>query len=890
MSGILACSVRLRSALVVLSATVLTVPSASVAAQSVAEGRAALRSGDYAAAESTLRGVIRRDAEALEARRLLVETLLRTGAYGDAAEVAREGGPALAGSLGRALQAAGDLGGAEAAFVVGVRANGPYALTTRADLAELLFRTGRIDEAMEAFDAFIDIYNGAGGSLRADELVAVGRAVRYLGRRDPALFQDALRAFDEAAAAAPEWAEPPVWMAELFLEKYQSPQAKTELERALTLEPNHPTALLLQARALEFDGSPGARAAAEGALATNENFVEAQAFLAQLDLTSEGLDAARRRAEAALELNPASLEALTALAAAHYLAGDLDQFAAVRRRALAINPRYAELDATVARMAEQTRRYAQAAERAAAAVALDSAAWTAWGVLGMNQLRTGRIDDGRASLDRAFAGDPYNPWFKNNLDLLDTFDRFETIRTEHFLLFVHGSEAELLTPFLSDVAEEAYDSLAARYGAEPPLPIRIELFPSHADFSVRTMGEVGLGALGVSFGSVLIMDSPAARERGQYNWASTLWHELAHAFHLGLTDHRVPRWFSEGLAVHEQRRGREGWGHQPGFPFLMALQEGRLKKVSELNDGFMRPDYPQQVIFSYYQASLVFEILESRHGFGVVRDMLAGYRAGKTTEQLFDEVVGTPLDDFDEEFDEWIRDRFAGPLRGVTQIAEAPPAQAGLAAMEEHVRSHPGDLVARLRLGALLVREDRYDDARPHLDQVLRTFPNYGGPDSPYWYLSRLHAAQGDTVRAAAALARLNSLNETNYGALLEEATLAEVLGRTERASWALERAMQIYPYDLDVHRRLADIQESLGDLPGAVRSRAAVVALGPADRAEALYQLARTHFAAGDIAAARSTVLQALEVAPNYEAALELLLDLRAGTDVDAYFEPEAP
>ena len=72
---------------------------------------------------------------------------------------------------------------------------------------------------------------------------------------------------------------------------------------------------------------------------------------------------------------------------------------------------------------------------------------------------------------------------------------------------------------------------------------------------MRTLGETGLGALGVSFGSVLVMDSPAARERGEYNWASTLWHELAHAFHLAMTDHRVPRWFSEGLAVHEQRQG-----------------------------------------------------------------------------------------------------------------------------------------------------------------------------------------------------------------------------------------------------------------------------------------------------------------------------------------------
>lgn len=852
-------------------------------AQSVADARTDFYAGDYDDALSTLRTAVRRDGADVEARRLLVDVLLRVGDYTEAAALARDGGDALADGLGRALQATGDLAGAEAAFRRAAEAPGPARLTARANLAELWFATGRIDEAMTAFDAFIDVYNDAGGQLSAADLVAVGRAVRRLGRQDPALFRDALRAFDQAAAAAPRWPEPRVWTARLFLEKYQSPEAKGEIDAALGLDPRHPHALLLQAEALEFDGAPGARAAAEKALEANPDFVGALAFLSRLDLTTEGLDSARERAEAALTVDPSSLEALTALAAAHYLSDDLGAFAQARARALAINPRYAELDATVARMAEQTRRYGKAVERAAAAVALDSASWTSWGILGMNQLRTGRIADGRASLDRAFAGDPYNPWFKNNLDLLDTFERFETVRTEHFELFLHGIEADLLAPFVAEMAEEAYDSLAARYGAEPPLPVRVELFPSHADFSVRTMGEVGLGALGVSFGSVLVMDSPAARERGQYNWASTLWHELAHAFHLGMTDHRVPRWFSEGLSVHEQRKAREGWGHQPTFPFLQALQEGRLKKVSELDDGFMRPDYPQQVIFSYYQASLVFELLEARHGFQVVRDMLRGYREGRTTEALFEDVVGTPLDEFDEEFDAWIRDRFDGPLQGVAALGEMPPAQAGPAALEDYVRAHPGDLVARLRLGGALIRAERWDDARPHLEHVLRVFPEYGGPDSPYWYLSRIHLAQGDTARGAAALARLNALNESNWTALIEEADLAEAQGRAERAVWALERAMQIYPYDLEVHERLADIQMSVGDMDGAVRSRAAVVALGPVDRARALYLLAVAQYESGDSDAARSTILQALEVAPNYAEALELLLTLRAGTQEPA-------
>ena len=138
-------------------------------------------------------------------------------------------------------------------------------------------------------------------------------------------------------------------------------------------------------------------------------------------------------------------------------------------------------------------------------------------------------------------------WFYNTLDLLDTFENYDTNEEDpRFLFVLHGRESALLQPYIEAIAAEAYEALVERYGGyEPPLPIRIEVYPSHADFSVRTVGLAGMGALGVTFGSLLAMDSPAARPVGEFNWASVLWHELAHVFHLGITDHEVPRWFSE---------------------------------------------------------------------------------------------------------------------------------------------------------------------------------------------------------------------------------------------------------------------------------------------------------------------------------------------------------
>ena len=859
---------------------VCVLAAGSLQAQTTAQARESLQAGQYKDAARAFRTILENDPSSYDVRRDLIRALLSTGEY-DASELLAREAPApgaFANTLGEILVIRGKLEEAATAFQESIDANARDALTAEVNLAELLFSRGEIDEAMTRFDRFIDIYNASNGRLSATELVAVGRAVRYLGRTNPDLFQDALRAFDEATTIAPTWHEPRVRAGELFLETYSSTDAQSEFEKVLGVNPRHPGALLGLAKALEFDGTSDAGKVLGQLLEINSNHLEARALLANQHLTRERYQDAYEQAEMALAVNPNSLVALTALAGTHLLRGDLEKFQEVRARVLKLNPRYSGLDAKLAELAVQTRRYGDAVSRAEAAVELDPHSWTAWGLLGMNELRLGDIEQGRTHLMRAFEGDPYNPWFKNNLDLLDTFERFEIHETDHFELFLHGTESDLLATYLAPIAEEAYESLTRRYGSEPLLPVRAELFPSHADFSVRTLGETGLGALGVSFGRVLVMDSPGARERGDYNWASVFWHELSHTFHLAISDNRVPRWFSEGLAVHEQRKARQGWGHQVTIPFLRALADGNLKKVSELNDGFMRPDYPQQVIFSYYQSSLVFEVIEDRYGFAAIRKMLEGYKRGETTAELFESLLSINLEDFDQEFEEFLQDRFRIPLNGLAEIGEAPLSGSDITELEDWANLHPGDFIARLRLGAALVGEERYTEAQPHLEAARKIFPNYGGPDSPYWYLAQAYNGVGDLTGAEQALSQLIQRSESNYDAYTMHADVLEQLDRPKEAADALDKAVLVWPYEIELHQRLATLHAEIGNYSRASRERAAVVALNPTDKAQALYALAIAYQEAGDLIGARSAVLQALEIAPNFDAALELLLILRSG------------
>ncbi len=876
----------------VMLTTLLTAPSTqiSAAAQPPQDDPAvaALRTGRYEEAISSFQQRVRGGNSAAEDHRGLVRALLSVGRYHEAEEAARffvESQPDSAdlwNALGETLYLRGDLDGAEEAYRAAIDGGARDLLSAELNLAVLLFRRGEIDAAMGRFDRFIDAYN-RGLARSSEDLTAVAIACVYLGRNDPQLFHDAVRALDDAINAEPSDLEPRVRLAELFLDKYNSTEAGQILRDVLEINPDHPAALLAMARVMDFDGQPDATSLVQHALEVNPSSVPAHLQMAKMYLGTESWDDALSMAERALAINPTSLEALAVMAATNFLTGNESGFIAARDRALEIGPRYAELYNTLADLCVQNRLYAQAVEFTEHAVDLDPQSWRGYGLLGLNQLRTGAIAAGRESLETSFSGDPFNVWIKNTLDLLDTFPNYEEIASKRFEMMIEAPESDLISLYLGDLADEAYDRLAERYRFEPSTPVRIEVYPSHADFSVRTIGLAGLGALGVSFGPVIAIDSPSARPVGEFNWGSTVWHEIGHTITLGVTDHRIPRWLSEGLSVYEEHRARPGWGSDVSAGFLLAFLTDQLHPVSRLTDGFVRPKYPQQIAYSYYQAALVCHLIERDWGFPAILAILAGYREGSTTEEIFRNELGVEMEELDDRFRSYVEERFAGPLAALRPAAEnlEDSGQGGAGRMppieelENRIAEYPDDFSAQLALGVSLLDDGRLDLAEEHLLHAQQLSPEYAGNDSPYVFLTRIAMQRGDTRGAEVQLARLTAINENAYAAHLELAALREDLGDLAGAADALDRALYIYPLEMSVHLRLAEMSSTNGNHQMAVRERRAVVALDPVDRAEALYQLALSLYEAGDMVEARIQVIGALEIAPSYDAAQDLLLEI---------------
>jgi tetratricopeptide (TPR) repeat protein len=812
----------------------------------------------------------------------LAELLVDVGRLDEAEEALTEGlarapGHALLDlRLGRLYQETGRRDEARAAFERVSATSGSEALLAEMHLGELLLESGDQAGALAVFDRFIDVYNGS-TNLDSQGLMAVATAVRHLEITNSALLQDAIRAYDQALGLDPNNLEAHRAIGMLLIRTYQVADAREAFEEVLARRPRDPKALLGMALASRIEGSLGVGDLLDQALEVNPRLVPALVARAQVRLAGEDLEGAEADLQVALETDPTSSEGLGVQAAWHYLVGRTDELAATTARAMELNPKDALFYVTVSDLLSTRRFYAEAAEYADRGVTVDPLSWPAFGAKGLNELRVGRMEEGRANLEIAFAGDPFNLWYKNTLDLLDLMDTFYVERSDRVTVLVDPEDGQAMAIYLLDMAERAYASLSERYGYEPVPPVRVEAFRRSADFSVRTVGLAGLGALGVAFGTVVAMDSPSARGPGGYHWASTLWHEMAHVVHLGMTDHYVPRWVSEGLAVHEERLAGEGWGARPSLSFFAAYAQDRLRPPSELSLAFVRPRFPEEVGFSYILGSLVSEWIEAEWGFDTILGMFERYRENAPQEAVLDSELGVTPEEFDRRFDEWLRGRYAGAFvaaEAAVEIADVDMEQRmSIDWLQDRVAEAPTDVQSRVSLARLLMEEGRPEEAIPYLVEARDLFPENPDPVGPNRVLAEIYQEQGNDAAAEAALVAHLANTAEDYAAFVQLADLREERGDAQGAADALGRAILVYPFEIPIHERLASLYESVGDAAGEVRERRVVLALQPVDRAGAFYELAEAQLRAGDREGARVSVLSALEVAPRFPEAQDLLL-----------------
>jgi tetratricopeptide (TPR) repeat protein len=813
----------------------------AVLAQAPDADRAQLRvyieTGRYAEAEAAARKSLLKTPDNGAARHELAETLALTGRY---TEAITEFETAAAKPNSTADKLESDL--------------------RRAEVMTLI---GQEDRARPIYESFVKHFTD-NDPRSARELTLIARALVHLER-----YQDANDMYRSAIEADSNYLEAQLGAAELFTAKYAYGDAALFLDDALRINPNSARVYLAVARNKRLDGDAATSAALAKALAINPNLVDAIALKAAMELEASRIDDASADLEKALKINSHSLEAHALRAAMLYLQ-DKD-FEPEVAATLAISPKYGEVYNTLSHYATITRRTDQAAQFARRATEIAPRLWDAHLNLGMALLRLGQMDTGRESVEKAFKGDPFNVWAKNTLDLLDSMRDFKETKRGPFIIKAAAQESDVLSPYAAHLLEEAAAKLTAKYRFTPKGPIIVEIFNNHEDFAVRTLGIPGLGALGVCFGFVIAEDSPSARQAGEFNWGSTLWHEYTHVITLQMTDYRIPRWFSEGLSVYEERRARPGWGDDWNPLFVRAFTEKRWFKMADLDAGFQRPKTPQDVPIAYFQASQVCEFIAERYGFDAILRMLAMYRDKARTPDVLQQVLKLSESDFDREFGAYIEAK----VKPLQQALSTPSNMAASLSKEEVLKMLQTQETVGLHIRAaeLLAADGDTQAAITHYTRAADLFPYANGAGSVYESLAKLLEQKGDRNQAAKTLDDLVKTDENNLEALKTVARLRLELGQQQQALDALHASFFISPFDYKLHTQAGELSLELKDYAKALTEFQVALALAPPNVAEANYNVAAAFHALGRQPEAKHAVLRALEAAPRYEKAQELLL-----------------
>ncbi len=704
------------------------------------------------------------------------------------------------------------------------------------------YRLARASRASLEFLLANDAYQQTAKAPRADIQTEWGDL--FLQRHRAG---DAIVSYREALALDPAWVPAHVGLARALMDVEDADVlvARASLAAARKIAPNHPDVLLLTAEhALEIDDFEGTKRALDALAVVRTGAVDEAALRVALAFEEGGVPAV----EAAL--------------------------AQVR----AIDPRSALGHRRAGEQAQRRYRFDEAAALMRSAVALDPADPQAHLDLGMYLMRTGEEAAARLALDRSWELDKSAQLTKNLLDVLDRLDAFEVVPAGEIVFKFAKEEAAVLKAYALPLADEAYKTFSTRYGFKPAGPILIEIFPVHDDFAVRTLGLPGLvGALGACFGRVIAMDSPRARKPGEFSWQATLWHEMAHVFTLQLSKFKVPRWLTEGISVYEEHRRRPAWGRELTLEFAHELSGGRTFGVKGLPAAFKRPE---SLALAYFEASLVVEHLVSVNGDAGLRTLLTAYADGASDTEAFAKAFGQSVDAVDASFKTFVTGRYGALSRAMAVPPESPGGD-DLAALTARATAAPGSFLAQLALGQALFKTGDLAGAQPVLERAATLAPEASGSASPRALLAEIALKAGDAPRARRELRLLLTSDHVNVSA----ARRLVALGRDAAAGdavaagdvdFGLRLVADLDPFDAEAHGLLGQrllAKNTRADSEAALIELRAAMALGPSNLAEAHTDLADVLLRLGRREEAKAQALRALQLAPTFARAQDLLL-----------------
>jgi tetratricopeptide (TPR) repeat protein len=136
----------------------------------------------------------------------------------------------------------------------------------------------------------------------------------------------------------------------------------------------------------------------------------------------------------------------------------------------------------------------------------------------------------------------------------------------------------------------------------------------------------------------------------------------------------------------------------------------------------------------------------------------------------------------------------------------------------------------------------------------------------------------GDKARAIKEYQLLLDADHTNVQAARQLQGMAQAANDEAAQAFALTRIVALDPFDTSAHTGWGHLSLKRKDTATAIREFRAALATGTPDKAAAHCDLGESYLLAGQKPEAKKEALAAMEIAPNYERAQELLLNASGG------------
>lgn len=706
----------------------------------------------------------------------------------------------------------------------------PDNLRARLILAHVQTETGELKAAQENYVWFVRYYNRVQPTSAEDLLYVAQGSLQYARWKSSSqIFGFVLNTLAPDALKD----NPACWQAHdiagsILREKYNRAQALPELERALAMNP-HATSVHIEFAAAAWQKHKLEEAAthAKRALTINPQSIEARQILADLAIQAGKLDDAQEVTEQALKTNPHEQRTLARQAAIHLLkdggpasevwqklllhvrnrstekiAGDINKSNdSVVALVLALhreNPSPGEFWNILGELLEGRRKFQQATDCFQTAIDIMPQLAAAKTNLGMLYMRVGQTDKAATTLDEAFTADRFHVRVSNLRKVLKLLDGYATIETEHFIIRVDNTQDEILGHYMAEYLEEIYPELTKKFGYEPPGRTIFEIYhdgkglSAHQWFSARMVGLPWIQTIGASTGMIVALASPTAVEK-PYNWARVLKHEYVHILTLQQTGFNIPHWFTEALAVTSEGTPRPGeWNEL----LLERVPKNKLWSLLNLNDGFIRPESPDDWQFAYCQSRLYAQYMIEQFGEDIIAELLDAYKRNLPTEKAIPEVFDISLEKFEAGYLKFLQEIVAGLQSGQPRVQETTLADA-----EKAWLADPEDFDAAAVYAQQLLIAKQFPQA-----EKLATTLNKKQPQDPRsaLVLAQLKLRQRDLQAAIALMEPAVDLKQP-HPKLLELLGRSQLIAKDHAAAirW-FELGRETFPHELDWERNLA--------------------------------------------------------------------------------------